>query len=162
MEFLKSENLSLNPAGYLVSTESKKPVFHSEFVSQQMQAEYVVKLAEAVKDKNFTVGKVDNLAEIKQAVLASLNDSAKKYVSEPNKPTSKVNDELVQFALDFDKYHEQTSTSKKINEFMQQFNKIDDVEQVGDYFTEGVIKLRKIYTIAEILEAATIYTEKLG
>lgn len=162
MEFLKLSELSLNPAGYLVSEGSKKPVNHPLFVSQQEQAEYVVKLAEAVKDKNFTDSKVDNLEEIKAAVLASLNDSSKKYISEPTKPTSKTNDELVQFALDFDKYNEQSHTSNKINTFMQQFNKIDDVETVGEYFTEGVVKLRKIYTIAEILSAVKIYTEKLG
>jgi hypothetical protein len=45
---------------------------------------------------------------------------------------------------------------------MNQFNKINDVEQVGDYFSEGLVKLNKIYTIEEILAAVKIQVEKLA
>ena len=163
MEFLKSSELELNPAGYLVSTVSNKPVTHTEFVAQQKSAEYVVKLADAISGKKFVADKVDDLAAIKKEVLDSINKTAKRsYVDAPVKPTNDINDQLVQFALDFVKYEDTSVQTEKINEFMQQFNVIDNVESVGEYFTEGLVKLAKIYTIEEILAAVKIHVEKLG
>lgn len=160
-EFLKLGQLELNPAGYLVSKESKKPVNHTVFVEQQRNAEYIVKLAAAIKDKNFTAGKVDDLDAIKREVRASMNNGTKKYVSAPEKPTSKINEELVKFALDFNAYEDTKLQTEKINTFMNQFNSIDDVEQVGDYFSEETVKLSALYDVNTILDAVKIHIEKL-
>lgn len=161
MEFLTAKQLELNAAGYLISKDSKKPVNHVDFVKQQKSAEYIVKFAEAIKDKNFTASEVDNLQEIKASVMAAINDTAKSYVSEPAKPTSKVKDELVKYALDFVNYEDSKVEASKINEIMNEYNKIDDVESVGDYFSEGVVKLNAIYSIKQILAAVKITAEKL-
>lgn len=161
MEFLTAKQLELNAAGYLISKDSKKPVNHVDFVKQQQSAEYIVKFAEAIKDKNFTASKVDNLQAIKASVMAAINDTAKSYVSAPSKPTSKVKDELVKYALDFVNYEDSKVEASKINEIMNEFNKIDDVESVGDYFSEGVVKLNAIYSIKQILTAVKITAEKL-
>jgi hypothetical protein len=161
MEFLTAKQLDLNAAGYLISKDSKKPVNHESFVKQQKAAEYIVKFAEAIKDKNFTASKVDNLEVIKASVIAAINDTAKSYVSTPAKPTSKVQDELVKYALDFVNYEDSKVEASKINEIMNEFNKIDDVESVGDYFTEGVVKLNAIYSIKQILAAVKITSDKL-
>lgn len=161
MEFLTAKQLELNAAGYLISKDSKKPVNHVDFVKQQKSAEYIVKFAEAIKDKNFTASEVDNLQEIKASVMAAIDDTAKSYVSEPAKPTSKVKDELVKYALDFVNYEDSKVEASKINEIMNEFNKIDDVESVGDYFSEGVVKLNAIYSIKQILAAVKITAEKL-
>jgi len=159
-EFLKLEQLQLNPAGYL--TNGTKPVTHKEFVEAQKAAEYVVKLADAIKNKNFECGKVDNLAAIKAEVQAAINATSKKvYVTAPTKPVSAVNEELVQFALDFAKFEDEKGKIAKINEFMQQFSVINDVESVGEYFSEGLVKLSKLYTTEEILEAVKVHIEKL-
>ena len=163
MEFLTSKDLSLNAANYLISSSSKKPVAHLEFVRQQQAAEYLVKLAEAIKDKTFTASKVDNLAAIKAEVLRSIKEvTVVQYATAPTEPTSALLDELVKYAEDFDSYHDTKVSVSKINEFMNQFNKINDVEQVGDYFSEGLVKLNKIYTIEEILAAVKIQVEKLA
>jgi len=163
MEFLTSKNLSLNKAGYLVSTESKKPVTHADFVSQQKAAHYLVSLSEAIKDKTFSVSQGDNLAAIKAEVLRSINAATVvKYATAPEEPSSKVIDELVKYATDFDSYHDGVEATDKINQIMNQFNSINDVESVGEYFSEGLVKLSKIYTIKEILAAAKIQVEKLG
>jgi hypothetical protein len=163
MEFLTSKDLSLNAANYLISSSSKKPVAHLEFVKQQQAAEYLVKLAEAIKDKTFTESKVDNLAAIKAEVLRSIKEATVvQYATAPTEPTSALLDELVKYAEDFDSYHDTKVSVSKINEFMNQFNKINDVEQVGDYFSEGLVKLNKIYTIEEILAAVKIQVEKLA
>lgn len=161
MEFLTAKQLELNAAGYLISKDSKKPVNHVDFVKQQKSAEYIVKFAEAIKDKNFTASKVDNLQAIKASVIAAINDTAKSYVSAPAKPTSKIQDELVKYALDFVNYEDSKIETSKMNEIMNEFNKIDDVESVGDYFTEGVVKLNAIYSIKQILAAVKITADKL-
>lgn len=162
MEFLKSSEIELNAAGYLVSKTSKKPVNHVEFVKQQRSAEYIVKLAEAIKDKTFKAGKVDNLEEIKAAVRASIDaKNVKEYVTAPSKPTSKVNDELVQFALDFVNYDSKKLEVEQINKLMAEFETVDAIETVGDYFTEGLVKLNNIYNVGTILAAVKINADKL-
>jgi len=163
MEFLKTSELSLNAAGYLTIKKTGKPVapINPAFVTQQKNAEYIVKLADAIAGKTFSAGKLDDLEAIKASVKASMYDETKTYVAAPSKPVSKVNDELVKFALDFDKYNDDKTKTDKINEFMQQFNAISDVETVGDYFTEGVVKLSRIYSIGSILNAVEIHVEKL-
>ncbi len=162
MEFLKSKEITLNPAGYLVSKTTSKPVSHEAFVKQQKAAEFTIKLAEAIKDKTFTTAKIDNLSDIKAEVLAAINaKNVKEFVTSPTKPTSLANEELVKFALDFVKYDEDKSTVDKINSVMAEFDVIDAVESVGDYFSEGLTKLNKIYTIEEILAAVKVTVEKL-
>ena len=162
MEFLKSSELSQNAAGYLTSKATGKPVTHKEFVEQQQQAEYIVKLSEAIKDKNFTVNKIDSLESVKASVRAAIADTKKQYVTNPAKPVSAVNEELIKFALDFNSYEDKKTVNAKINEFMQTFNTINDVETVGEYFSEGVVKLNKVYSVSEILEAVKANVAKLG
>lgn len=163
MEFLTSAELKLNKGGYLVANINgkDKPITHEGFVKEQKSAEYLVKLSEAIKDKNFKAGEVADLAAIKAEVLNAINSkNTVEYVKEPKKPTSKANDEIVKFALDFVKYEEDKSKVKKVNSILQEFNTINDVENVGEYFSEGLVKLNKIYSIKEIIEAATIYVDK--
>jgi len=162
MEFLTSKDLVLNPAGYLINKTTKRPVGHVDFVSQQRSAEYIVKLADAIKDKNFKCGDVDNLEVIKRAVMASINSkNVKEYVKTPAKPTSKVSDELVKFAMDFLTYEDDKQEVEQINKLMDQFSAIEAIESVGDYFTEGLVKLNAIYTTAQILAAVKINADKL-
>jgi uncharacterized protein YoaH (UPF0181 family) len=163
MEFLKSSDLELNAAGYLVSKVSKLPVTLPEFVKQQKAAEYVVKLGAAIKGKTFKCEKLDNLDEVKSEVLKAIAAAnTREYVATPEKPVSAVNDELVKFALDFNNFKDAETNAAKINRIMAEFDKIADVEQVGDYFSEGLSKLTKIYTVAEILAATQLADEKIG
>jgi len=162
MEFLTSKDLTLNPAGYLINKTTKKPVDHKDFVAQQKAAEYVIKLADAIKDKNFTVGKVDCLSDIKLEVLASINSkNVKEYVATPKEPTSKVVDDLTKYALDFVNFQDNKEEADAINKLMDSFSSIEGVESVGDYFSEGLTKLNAIYSIKEILAAVKINIDKL-
>jgi hypothetical protein len=83
------------------------------------------------------------------------------YVEGPAQPKSKVQDELVKYALDFAAFQGKKDSIENINKVMNNYNKINDVEQVGEYFTENLVKLNKIYTIAEILEAVESAIEVL-
>lgn len=162
MEFLTSKNLALNPAGYLINKTTNKPVDHKDFVTQQKAAEYICKLADAIKDKNFTCGKVDNLEAIKAEVMASINSkNIKEYEAIPTKPTSKVQDELTKLALDFVTYGDDKAKAEQINKLMDQFSAIEAIESVGDYFSEGLTKLNAIYSIKQILAAVKINADKL-
>lgn len=162
MEFLTVKDLSLNPAGYLISTTSKKPVTHPAFVAQQKNAEYTVKLADAIKGKTFKCGKTDDLDKIKAEVLAAINaKNIKQFIATPEKPKSAVKDELVQHALNFANYEVKKGEVAKINEIMAEFEAITAVEEVGDYFSEGLVKLTKIYTTEEILAAVQATAETL-
>lgn len=160
--FLKLNNLSLNPAGYLIDKKSEKPVNHPAFVEQQAKAHYIVLLAEAIKGKTFKASKLDDLEAIKAQVKASISNNTRSYVAEPKKPTSKVNDEMVEFALNFAKFEDEKGKVAQVNNFMQQFNAIQDVESVGDYFSEGVTKVSKLYTISEILAAVQTNVDVLS
>ncbi len=151
-QFLLQSELSLNKAGYLIG-KKEMPVNNESYVEAQSKAHFIVSLANAIKGKNFKAGKIDNLDSIIAEVRAAIGNSNQTYGTAPVKPTSAVNDEMVKFALDFDKFKTEESKFGKFNEFMNQFNAINDVESVGDYFSEGVVKLKAIYTIAQITEA---------
>lgn len=162
MEFLKLNDLALNPANYLIGKKSEKPVTHAAFVAQQQSAHYIVSLADAIKGKTFKASKTDNLDAIKAEVRAAIAAKAtKEYVAAPTKPVSKVNDEMVQFALDFANFKTDESKAKELNKIMAEFDAIDGVESVGDYFSEGLVKLNKIYSTAEILAAVKATAEVL-
>jgi len=158
MEFLTSKDLDLNPAGYLVSKSTNKPVKHGMYAAAQDRAHYLVELSKAVQGKNFKTAKVDCLRTIEDSVRAKISAEAIiNYIPTPTKPVSTINDELVQFALDFANYETEKSDSEKINTIMNTFNVINAVETTGDYFEEALVKLNKIYSIAEIQSAVNAY-----
>lgn len=162
MEFLKSESLVLNPAGYLISKESGKPVSHTDFVKSQQSAEYIVKLAAAISGKTFTCGKLDNLEAVKADVRAAINNTNQTYGTTPVKPIGDLTSKLANEAMAFVEFDSKKSKFEQINSFMQSFNSIKSVEEVGDYFTENVVKLANIYTISQIEDAVSKTIEILG
>ena len=64
--------------------------------------------------------------------------------------------------MNFAKFEDEKGKVEQINLFMQEFNAISDVESVGDYFSEGVVKVAKLYTIDEILKAVKANIEILS
>jgi len=162
MEFLKSKEIKLNAANYLVSATTSKPVSHTAFVEAQKQAEYICKLAEAIKGKTFAAGKLDDLNAIKAAVKASINNTNQVYGIAPSKPTGDLTSKLADEAMAFLDFDSKKSKFEQINTFMQQFNAIKAIEEVGDYFECAVVKLNKIYEISEIQQAVESTIEILG
>lgn len=163
MEFLKLNELSLNPAKYLVSTVTNKPVNNRNFYNQQKDAEMIIKLSEKIKDKNFKQVEVDCIESIKKEVIEELNSTKLiEYRKVPEAPKSKTLDELVNYALNFNKFEDEKSKIEEINKTMNNYNTIYDVENAGEYFHEDIVKLNKIYTISEILEAVTLISNKLN
>ncbi len=162
MEFLEAKDLGLNKAGYLISKTSSKPVNHVDFVKAQQGAEYIVKLAEAIKGKTFTCGKLDNLDAIKAAVKAAMSNTNQVYGTAPSKPVGDLTSKLANEAMAFVEFDSKKSKFEQINTFMQAFNSIKAIEEVGDYFEEKTVKLANIYTIADIQIAVEQTIEILG
>lgn len=156
--FLKSNEVSLNAAGYLVAVvEGKeKPVNHPAFVAAQEKAEFTVRVSEAIKGKNFKVGEVADLKAIMAEVRNSLNTTkAVSYVDAPTAPSKTLTNQLADEAMAFVKFEDEKGKVAKINEAMQEFNAIAAIESVGDYFSEGLVRLNqtKLYTIDEVKSA---------
>jgi DNA segregation ATPase FtsK/SpoIIIE-like protein len=163
MELLQTNQIEINKAGYLVSIASQKPVNHPAFVAEQEAAHYVVMLAKAIEGKTFKVANADDFAAIEAAVLKSINEAkVETYVKTPAKPAMEITNKLAEEAMAFVNHGQDVSKANQINAVMNQFNTINAIENVGDYFTEGLVKLKAIYTIAEIQAAVEARISKIG
>jgi len=162
MEFLTLKDLKLNPAGYLISATTNKPVTNTGFIRAQEAAAYACELASAIKDKNFKINQVDDLERIKKEVKELiLNKKETTFFELPEKPKSKVNEELVEYALKFVDFQNESDKVNQLNKMMEPFKEINEVETIGDYFVEGLVKLHKLYTIEDIKKALEITVNKL-
>ena len=155
MKFIKKSELQLINGGYLAN-KSNEPVMHENFLFEQERAHYVVSLAAAIKDKDFKGKKADNLQDIINKVTDTIyKEASKKYVETPKAPALKTRDAMTKEALTWVKHKDEVELIDAVNEEMQQFNTISDFEEFGLYFEEGLVKLTKIYTIKEIVDAVT-------
>lgn len=155
MLFLKKTDLSLKNGGYL-TTGKDKPVTHEAFVEQQVRAHYLVTLANKVKNANFKQVEVDSFTSILKEVKEELANSTHVYVNSPKAPVRKITNSLTNETLAWVKFQEGVGTSERINTMMQEFNTLNEFEEFGLYFTEGIVKLNGIYSVAQVLKAVTI------
>lgn len=152
-EFLKAGELTQNKAGYLTKKDGK-PVFHPTWVNAQKEAHFYVELEKAIQGKTFKAGKVDSFDAIAKMVREKLSkDQVVDYLKAPKQPSNKLQEQLVAEQLEWAKYNDTTENNKQINSFMQKFNIIKQVEEVGDFFEEGVVKLPAVYDIETIKNA---------
>lgn len=153
--FVKKEELTLINGGYVVTGKNETPVYNEQFITVQKHAEWVVTFAEKAKGKDF-VGKVpDSIESVKEEVRKALSSKGVEYIKAPKKVKQDLTEKLQEEALAFIKYQGESSKTEKINKFLQQFNIIQEFEEFGLYFEEGICKLNKIYTIEEIVAAVT-------
>jgi hypothetical protein len=156
MEFIKKTDLSLKNGGYL-SNKDGVPVYNDQFVNAQHRAHYIVELAHATKGKDYVGKKADSFLTTVSEVVEGINATQTiKYAKEVKAPVRELQDKLAQEAMAWIKFDSASSTSKRINEAMQQFNIIKDFEDFGLFFSSDIVKLPVIYTIEEILEAVEI------
>lgn len=152
-KFLKKDQVSLINGGYLSATEGELPVTNEEFVSAQKRAEYVVTFARHAKNKDFEGKEADSLAEMIDAVNKELSEKDTQYVAMPEKVSKTMADKLKNEAKAFMEYEDKVAEVEKVNSFLQEFNVINDFEQHGLFFEDGIVKLNKIYTMDEIKQA---------
>ena len=153
--FVKKEELTLVNGGYVVTGKNETPVYNEQFITVQKHAEWVVTFAEKARGKDF-VGKVpDSIESVKKEVRKALSNKDVEYVSIPKAPKMELTNKLQKEALDFIMNSGEVSKAKTINNFLQQFNILNDFEKFGLYFTEDIVKLNKIYTMDEVIKAVT-------
>lgn len=162
-KFLKKTDLNLVNGGYLVATEGEVPVFNQLFIDAQTKAHSLVLLAEKVKKANFEATKVDSFDALVAEVNTEINkETAVSYVTEPETPKLDLTEKLKKEALSWLKFQESTSTSDKINKNLQEFNVLQEFEDFGLYFTtDKIVKLPKIYAIADLVEAMKVLIKHL-
>ena len=152
-EFLKNGQVQLVNGGYL-SNLDEKPVFNAGFVEQQKHAEYIVLFAAACKGKNFKAVKVDNVKDIRAAVLKEMNTKAAvEFVKGPEaikQPTTKALEAEAMAFIDFDKNKSKTA---KINTFLAKFEAMHDFEEHGLFFESDIVKLNNLYTMKDVIAA---------
>ncbi len=82
-------------------------------------------------------------------------ESKIEYVKGPkavSKPTHKL---LEDEALAFINFGKETSKVDKVNTFLSSFNIINEFEEHGLFFDQGIVKMNKIYTMKQIIDAVT-------
>lgn len=153
--FVKDSQLDLINGGYLVTGKEEKPVYNEEFYLAQMNAEWLITFADKAKGKDFIGKPADSLEEVKAEVLKHLAKSDTEYVKAPKEVKLEITKKLEEEALAFIGYGEEVSKTDKINKFLQKFNIIQEFEDFGLYFDEGICKLNRIYTVKDIVAAVT-------
>lgn len=153
--FIKKDELQLINGGYLSNLEGN-PVYNKAFVDLQKSADYIVNYAKLAKTKDFVGKKADTLASLELEVRELLSKSkAIEFVSRPETVKRPTTDKLKLEALSFMTFQENSSKVDKINKFLQQFKVLVEFEEFGLFFTEDIVKLNKIYTLEEVVNAVT-------
>jgi len=161
-KFIKKDELQLVNGGYLADAK-ESPVNNTEFVQLQREAEYLVTLAGKMKGKDFKGTKAASIDELIAETKSELNaDRVEEFISQPAKPKRKITDQLTAEAQTFVKFHEESAQATKVNDKLQPFKLINEFETFGLFFTPGIVKLNKIYTMDEIKEAASVVYTVVG
>lgn len=153
-QFLKNGQVSLVNGGYLTSNDGKS-VGHTEFVAAQKSAEYVITFAELAKGKDFVGKKADSLEDLKSQVASALATKERTFVTKPTEVTKPLTKQLADEAMAFMNFQKEGSKVDKINGFLQQFNVLAEFEEHGLFWDEQIVKLNKIYTLQEVVDATT-------
>ena len=160
MEFLKLVDVKLNEAGYLVSVKTDKPVNNEAFVNAQNEAHLFVSIANECKGKKFKAAEVSVFASIVDKVKKSLSEEAiYEYETAPKKPDLSIADKIAAEGVAFAEFEGKQSKASKVNKLLAQFEAIRKTEQVGEYFEEGVVNLKKLYSIDDLVTAARIIVD---
>lgn len=153
-KFVANGEATLNKGGYLINAQGQ-PVIHDGFVEAQNKAHRVITLAGLAKGKTFETVQGYSKAQLMADLNEALSVKNYSYVEMPKEPVRTINNQLAAEALDFMKYGKEKQTAERVNEYMQVFNVLSDYEDFGLYFTEGLVKMNKVYTLAEIKQAVT-------
>ena len=151
MQFISKNELELKNGGYLYGKGS--PVTNADFVNAQILAHKVVTLADIMKGKNTKGTKPYTAAEAWAELNKRLAKQDVEYVKVVEPYKGDLNTQLEDEALKFVDQQIAKDNAVKVNKYMQNFNVLNDFEGHGLFFTEGQVKLEKIYTKAEITDA---------
>lgn len=154
-QFLKKGELQLVNGGYLSNKEGN-PVSNAAFVQAQRHAEYLVTFAKEAKGKDFKGKAPVDLEEFRKEVAKMVQgNQVIEFVEKPKAVARPTGDKLASEALAFMDFQEKSSNTEKINTFLQEFKILKEFEDFGLFFEEEIVKLNKIYTMQEVIDAVT-------
>jgi len=156
MEFLKNKEVNVANGGYLVKTGTETPVFHKEFVELQEEAHYLVSLANKVKESDFTKKETKTFDQVIKEVTNEINKEQRTYLEAPKAAVTPTIDKLQKEALNWLTSKTEEGKTEKLNRILQKFNVIADFESFGLYFSQGIVKLKGLYTLQQIVDAITV------
>ena len=155
--FVKQSTLQLVNGGYLVTGKEETPVCNEKFIEAQIDAEWIVSMANVASEKDFSKcngpSKKELIGEIISETKKILADEKVEYLKLPRRCDTTITHALQQEALNFIANKKEIELTDIVNDFMQKFNIIKEFEEFGLYFDESICKLNKIYTIGEIVNA---------
>ena len=154
MKFLTKAELELKNGGYLTSKDGDA-VNHPEFVKLQQEAHYLVNLANTVRATNFEVKEPITFEQVVAKVTEQLNDEKRVYVKEPKEVKQDLTDKLAKEALAWVGFQTSKTKTEKLNRILQKYNVIAEFEEFGLFFSQGIVKLKELYTLDQIIEAVT-------
>lgn len=156
--FKKAGDIKLANGGYL-SDKKENAITHAGFVAAQQRAHLLCTLADGMKGKTFTTQEPEDFAALLNEVRIGINDTAvESHVKIPTATEGKLTKQLADEALAFIKDGEAAEAATELNNFLQEFNIVSEFETFGLFFSRGVQKLEKIYTMKEIISASkTVY-----
>jgi len=158
-KFLESKEVFV-VKGYLSSSKDKvQPIYNEEFIKAQQDAEFIITFAKKAKGKDFTGKEADSITDMLAETALELSQKDTKYLAAPKKVGKKLSEQLKEEALAFVKYKEESSKVDKVNDYLQRYNVVNEFEEIGLFFEDGICKLNKIYTMKEIVDAAKIFIE---
>jgi len=161
--FLKKGDLALINGGYLSIKDTEAPVGNQEFVNAQQHAEYICTFAKMAKDKDFLGKKADDLEALRREVNNFINNNKSiTFVAKPEEVKRPTHEKLQSEALAFINFQDSSSKTDKINHFLQQFKVLKEMEEFGLFFEEEIVKLNKIYTLKDVVNAVTEVIDLLG
>lgn len=154
MKFLTKAELELKNGGYLTSNTGDA-VTHPEFVNLQKEAHYLVNLANTVRATDFKVKEAITFDQVVKQVTDKLNDEKRTYVSTPAPEKTPTLDKLQKEALAWLGNKKGEQTTDKLNRILQKFNVVAEFEEFGLFFSQGIVKLKELYSLEQIVEAVT-------
>lgn len=158
MKFLKNKDISLVNGGYLVTTNEETPINHKEFVAKQREVHSLILLAKKVKVTDFTIKKPVSFAALLAETSQEINTlEQKQFVAVPTAPELSMTADLQKEAMSWLKFEKTKNVTEKINRLLQNFNILNEFEEFGLYFSEdSIVKLTKIYSMNEVVEAIKV------
>ncbi|MGK0464823.1 hypothetical protein [Clostridium sp.] len=155
--FKKVSELELINGGYLAAVSNGKYFKNNNFVDSQKKAEFLVKVALKMKGKTFTTESPSSISSIMNEVSDELSkETFVEFVAKPTTSKGVITGKLAKEALDFMQAQEDSEFIDVVNSRMQEFKVIQEFENNGLFFKEGITNLSRIYTIAEITAAVTV------
>jgi Holliday junction resolvase len=152
-QFIKNGALQLVNGGYLSNLDGN-PVFNQEFYIAQQHAEYIVTFATMAKGKDFVGKKADSIEGLKTEVIEFLNKNKSiSFIEKPKEVKKPTHEKLASEALAFVNFQESSNKVDKMNHFLQQFSILKEFEEFGLFFEEEIVKLNKIYTMDDVINA---------